>query len=1309
MSRGERGVGGGEAQGILRTRDEDELFRQRYDRYPRWVISETQTVRSRAFPRPLTEVLGKAIKRLLKSEHGAWRGFVFKVENGDGMSWSAAAADRLIGESSALPRRRLIAEPRLDGFPQIVELIPKQRLIALAHETEVAPPLRALRRRSIVVAAIAVLVLGALVGALRALTAKWSGIDLLFPLAGATLGALLLVNEEASVRLRRSAREADEKRLREVLSEAPGTRPRAWRAFVEALSAELQKNKKDRAVVVDDFDRLDEITHDTLRHYLTHRGFPSTAHELWVVFESAEIATLSKDLHVSQRVAGRSALARIEVLRQRSLDEQARIKLAAEVGRPERADFHTVKSIVGYDADVADAYRKLFDGQHAAQRHDARAYGPLEVAYLLGVQHRTGAWGFSERELLSELSSEDSSAHREVLRLLLPEAAFSRGEVGESIERVKRELGRALDPERVGVGEIELVTEAAEVLVERRDRYGLPPADFVHLYWGLYWYSKLVGSPNVDAYRLLKLARHLSRAIVPGALEGQTSERVRERFQEALVWTAESLLAASLPGEVRVLLIRAGREARPDENSDRLRAACWQAYAVLGDEDMLEIILRLHPGSTPSPAAMAEPESLFIESLRSADAAPAVRRELFQRLLSLDRDVLAYAQVRGIWLALTIEPVVFGNWSHFREVVADSAPRAAALVGEALRSLEDPNHPRAAGLALTASLGTWCYALAFGWGGRELREANDLFEQVLSQAARLHEALEERQRQGKTGDYVLRAFANELEVVAGASSLLVSRSLAAIESPAEDQVALQDRIATAFGARLGSEGQLGAIKRQMDLQALTWRTLGASGERPLGFDQLVAFMMLRQAHLSAILENETRPVDEVLSDLAEQLDEPGAIGLMAHTMAMRESPSEEITGHLWVRAVGAAAGFGERLKTEVYLAALACCYAFDSIDVHGLAERLLNEGTTPRGGSVLSARLAKFDDEDRSLAALWLLNTAGASTVAAAVAEALLAEAKEVRDGAVDDDARDLIEQMIEIFELKRHLQEGQEVAEAEMLARWEHRRESPHYPWMLYLLVRPGADPVVLQAAADYLRSHPEAPTMSTPVSLAFDLAKFAGDGVPASARYRDVAFEYLDSVHPSMANVLGIETNIKILSALLRYGAGDPDAHRAGLERWEVARQERDAIKKLPELIEAGRFFLVFWHYYETLSFYGLMTEPEVSLGELTSREGEARALAEWRAEGETVPDPLVRKLEGVALSADFLRYGRVLFGQAAEDPDLDDARGVFNEVALGALPGLFDQLGSLHSLPDRVRSLLIDHQTQLFRGAAAGALSR
>ena len=341
----------------------------------------------------------------------------------------------------------------------------------------------------------------------------------------------------------------------------------------------------------------------------------------------------------------------------------------------------------------------------------------------------------------------------------------------------------------------------------------------------------------------------------------------------------------------------------------------------------------------------------------------------------------------------------------------------------------------------------------------------------------------------------------------------------------------------------------------MTLQALTWTTLGYSIRKPLGFEQLAAFMTLRRVHLTVLAGGRSeKTVSEAMSALAGQLDERGVVGLMAHAIAMQGSPSKEITALLWERAADLAldSGFGKALDAELCLVALSCCHPFESVAKGWLVERLLRNNESASGQSFLAIRLADLDDGTRNNAALWLLNSADAPGISPTLSSALVTETVTMCEHTKDENARDEIQQMIELFTIRRDEAENRPIPSADTLARWEPRYASRHYPWMLHLLIRqPGTDGDALEAAAGYLAQRLMFPKTTGPVILALDMVSLGDqDQAPVSDEQREIALAFLNRVHPSIEYTLDIEVNIRIVTLLMQHSVGDshPSSHILG-----------------------------------------------------------------------------------------------------------------------------------------------------------------
>jgi hypothetical protein len=300
---------------------------------------------------------------------------------------------------------------------------------------------------------------------------------------------------------------------------------------------------------------------------------------------------------------------------------------------------------------------------------------------------------------VSDLSSRSSSPFGEVLRLAFPEATFTRTGVATAIDCLKIDFPWVLDEQELANDRYQVLREASDCLLGRARRYGLPAPAMTHLFWGLYWYSKLSGRVGIPAHRLRKLARHLLDAAMPGSLAASPSSlsvEATERHVEAVLWAARELLAASLPGDVPALLLRAARAVRREDHKARLRSLTWRAYALLGDDDLFALLLRQHGDTAGKRAVSTEAASLFVDSLRLPDQSLETRANLVGRLASLPEEIRAYAEMRGLLLALTLNPVVHGGqWSMFVRVAREAAPKTMSAVRGALVSQTRSTRPTA--------------------------------------------------------------------------------------------------------------------------------------------------------------------------------------------------------------------------------------------------------------------------------------------------------------------------------------------------------------------------------------------------------------------------------------------------------------------------------------------------------------------------------------------------------------------------------------------------------------------------------------
>jgi hypothetical protein len=552
-----------------------------------------------------------------------------------------------------------------------------------------------------------------------------------------------------------------------------------------------------------------------------------------------------------------------------------------------------------------------------------------------------------------------------------------------------------------------------------------------------------------------------------------------------------------------------------------------------------------------------------------------------------------------------------------------------------------------------------------------------------------------------------------LDVTTSAAALVLQTSPAARGASSEEQARLADHIlgAGGSGGRAHADATVKEIVQRMTLHSVVWVTLGYSSATPAGYGPLASFATLRTAHLRVLAgETSTVLLRTTLQMLAAELDERTVFGTLAHAVAISAAPSEEMGVSLWCRAADQAldSGFGSSLTVELCLGALLYCHGFPDPPVAAIVAFLcgLTSDQPPR--TRLVARLASLDGESRSTMALCLVNTSSVDAVAPSHAASLVEAAAGL---ATPDDqgVYDEIQEILAVDKLRRAIPDGVEIDMRETLAQWEKWRHRNHYAFVVNLLLRhasEGDKPMLVGTGIRYLAEHPESPRFSGTVHLALtmarhlntqrDLAQAASAGADDDWMLRSVV-SYAARVHPAWEWMLTIEDNIAITQFFIQYRRGDVRRHRERLAQWEVDRQQRDALEKLPALIRDGKYFMVLWHFVSTLFGFGLATDPAMPLAVFDDVAHQANALAEWQSGEDRVPPAVCRVAGDVRLSAKFFRYGRALFGYGADSPDLAESRQLFNDAAQAALPTVLAVLARLPGIPKALQTLLEDHRRQ------------
>jgi hypothetical protein len=441
--------------------------------------------------------------------------------------------------------------------------------------------------------------------------------------------------------------------------------------------------------------------------------------------------------------------------------------------------------------------------------------------------------------------------------------------------------------------------------------------------------------------------------------------------------------------------------------------------------------------------------------------------------------------------------------------------------------------------------------------------------------------------------------------------------------------------------------------------------------------------------------------------MPQELSEPGWRGLAAGCIAARVlAGRDENAAQIFVRGVTLAleAKVGDSLASELALMAVWFGHSYPSVDLTKALEHLAGSPGHAPYSTNLDRALRSLEDDDFDSYVLPLLNAVrrhSSERLIDRIPSTLRDRAERARD-----DVRADVNDNLELFELRRKLALKLPIDRASVINQWRERRSWADYAYILYLLgFDEDADPAIAGEAQQLLVNHPfDAPT-SGPLLLAIELAQDAGrrglaqPGDVAAGQQLATAVRYLQGVIDGWEGRLSIESTIDAYQILVKHSNGDRGKYIESLVRWDAFLQEREGLTRLPSLIAQGRHFLVVWHYFSTLNFWGLKTEPQCTPAEIASMgPGEIARRTQELAGDRRIRDPIVTINRQVRLAAEFMRDGHAAY-RAGSASGAEDARARVDKVAAARLPALFKAMAALDSIPHPLRDMLQRHEHSLF----------
>jgi hypothetical protein len=913
------------------------------------------------------------VTRAARKTGRALKVLTISVAANDGMSWSAAMAEQAAAMAAA--RATVSPTPRPvclrgrtagEGDPEIMDVVGRRRLVRLAQRhrvTQAFPLLRPWVRGVILAVALILTALGQVLAAsLQASTPSRlspgtlltnpSYILLALAVAGAVLAAQglpLFAGTRRSSEALRSL--GDELRNKRDTKEY-------WR-LVESVADWLRKRPMPRYLIVDGYERLHPFTCNVLETYLARYAKAAQDFELWVIFENEEALQFH---HHLQTATAREEPWAVEAgaYRQQFVEPDERRRLAQMSNYPDGQNAETVMGIRGKIVERTDRYERYFRA-YEARSAPVQRYDALDLLYLVSLTAEdAGSLMLSDRSIRERFSPK-RPLRAKVLAQFLKGTALSREEFSSTLSVLQEHFSDVLEVDEAYAFRVE--PGVRRFLSKHYRDYALPDPRFGHLFWALLSHD-LLQEPTAETFWVRKLAAHVLATRVPGTipLDQPLPQEVKDAFVEATLFAISACLRCCLLNDLPELLRLAESlvESREPGTASgwrrRLASLTWQAYSVLGDEEVLGIAISLR--SRQARAGLqavgdgVDPlDDLFLQSLSPPGGGGRPRQELLLAWSQAGEPTQTYGRVRAFWLAQTLGSLLDGLEPKLQAAKEIEIERLLPPIQAALERSQQASKRLVIDI-LGASIGLWALTVAVveeasrlaRWehersqaveaAGGVLRDRHDkltaewrarqdeLFAEWQAQHADRAGSLVEQLNSGyvvagelrklrtRTAiveglqrlDFVLDVLATELFVMIGACAALLLR---AHDGMPEEAFVRQNRTdadslvewsldeASAAGhATRGDDGGEDPF-RQIDRQMGLLRVVWAS----LGLEQLSGLMSLRRAQLRLVraamdVRGAAALTRELPDDMPMERRTKGFVGLLANALVAKAAEAK---------------------------------------------------------------------------------------------------------------------------------------------------------------------------------------------------------------------------------------------------------------------------------------------------------------------------------------------------------------------------------------------------------------------------------
>ena len=1281
-------------------------------------------------PRELIEVIGREADSVHEAvASGLLRVIHVIAEPGDGVSWSSETARRVLqqrfGRVHALHGTKLGEGDPLRDLAQVAG--GERDVMRAARASGIAPEAANPWRWYALILVLALLLAGGAGALAEAGAGATTVIGVPVVVVAVLVASLQLLGRLVSAEIKPvvgpRAKQAVSNALKEAVRDGD-----AERAFAREVGNAIAPSHR-RAVVIDDFDALHARTRRALFHYLQEPG-PPLAEELWVVFDrssgrakneaSAGGATLAT-LHTKGGRVDRT------LFRQRRLTQEEKDLLIERLdGRPpRREDPRRSARVVRDVADPRRADREAIEQAldaafHAADVPLARGFALLALSSTISEPIATRP---SDFEGLARVR--DATPAARALADWLPRKVGGSNAVMELFAAVPKTFGDLLE-EDPGDQALVVAKPYAEVLVERWRTYELPSPDRGHAFWAYFWHERSLESPG--ALVAERVSGHLRAIERPAQLVGRWAPELADPLADVAIHSIDESIAHCLPqvGELvekASLMIETPYDDARSARAERLLQRCWKACMLLGDPKTVRAAARLAGNLAPDhvPPGVDPLASTF---LRTLNVTPDERRRLSAAWSRVSPAATDHARVRAAWLAFVAAPLFEGepDWvcpsdavslTELREAAAAELP---AVVTSAIERLDDAEDADLALDLATTSLALQCLAFAAATrSGADLETLTGL----LGAAARRAAGLEGTRSAGTAHPHLpIDGLVFELRVVAGAFSALVA------EGRREDSPPRRlEQLSTAtleWLDRRASREPLAQYRRQLEHLHVMWRTLEMG--------QLADAAAMRRTHFGH-LTGERRESQVVPDYLLGVGADAGPLARIEARLLRAEAA--EWSEDLAAVSLATAARIAVASTMERDFVEHLCLLALRRSHSHGVE-------LVPAVNYVLAPNdsfLERVPDVGMPDVALSLLNSVRTEKepVRARVAQTIA----NVR---VDDErAADLVTQELELFKVQPLARQAGDTTVEEWLGPWPARRararegyekhtddrsraylhetENTYAHLVGVLWQGPGGvRPQMVELAEQVMLGAGVPNITEAQVRLAHRFCDYRRSrGAEPSSPAITATIRVLRDGIERHEHMLSADSNIDVYRILATLDAPRREEHARRHGFWRVVKLER-AGDLIGANLEDRRFFEVFHYYFVELVHevpIDAPTDEVIRRMNLPTSE-RAAALAEWRRGGGVVPAPIVRRDDGLALSAAYVILGHYLFhtdlGEVAGALNVGGRRvsfrvteqdhEAFNERARGYVSLLYQLLTEGSDVPGPIRKVLQRHAQRFAR---------